>query len=107
MVKYRHPKRYLLNAVKDLATGQGDVRSRLLNIYYDLLIELREEDFPKELQKEYNHIVDGLTKKGARINLKGEITITNVKNTMKHIYNSTGSKIAERIVNLYFKLQNY
>ncbi len=43
-------------SVIDLATGRGDVRSRLSNIYNDHLHILTERDFPEELREDWKWI---------------------------------------------------
>ena len=68
---------------------------------------LKKGDFPIELQEEWNWIYKNLTKRGPIKSYNGEVLYGSVHNTMSHIRNSTGSTIAYKIVDLFFKLQNH
>ena len=47
-----------------------------------------------------------MTKEEPRYLSNGKMLFSSIENTMKSIHNSTGSKIAERIFNLYINLQD-
>lgn len=86
-------------AINDLAIGEGDIRSRLSDIYGNYFYKLNENDFPQELKNEWLNIIDSMSKLGSRV-LYGKQIHTPVENTMMRIKNKTGSRIAERIIGL-------
>lgn len=94
-------------SVIDLAVGEGDVRSRLSNIYYDHLHVLREQDFPDEFKREWASIDKALNAKGPRIDQDGEVYVGSLSNTLNRIRNKTGAKIASDIVLLSQNLRAY
>ncbi len=87
----------LSDAVIELATGPGDVRSRLYSILPKILI-LSGHSLPPELKKELNWIQDKLTEKD-----KTQYGY-DLGRTLRRMRNNTGSKIAERIVDLQFRV---
>lgn len=103
-MKYNYAKSELREVIKILATGENDVRKRLISIAS--MIKLKESDFPTELQKDWTWIIKSLTKKGPQYLSNGKILFPSIENTMKSVRNSTGSRIAERIFNLYINLSN-
>jgi hypothetical protein len=88
----------LSDAVYKLATGPGDVRSRLYSILPKILI-LSEHSLPPELKKELNWIQNKLTEKN-RTQYGYDLG-----RTLRTMRNNTGSKIAERIVDLQFRVE--
>jgi len=103
---YLYIQEKLSMAVYELAIGKGDICSRLLDAFHEL-VTLTPENFPPELQEDWNWIYKNLTKKEPTRNSKGEVIFGSVQNTLSHIRNSTGSKIASRILDLYYRLDNY
>jgi hypothetical protein len=89
-----HAVEKLGTAVRLLAVSPGDVRSRLKHAGREILI-LKADDFPGELRRDYEWIRHQLTRYEAKA---GEGTLIA---TMERIKNTTGSKIAERIVELH------
>ena len=87
----------LSDAIIILATGPGDVRSRLYSILPKILI-LSPFSLPAELKKELNWIQDKLTEKN-----KTQYGYDRGR-TLRRMRNNTGSKIAERIVDLQFRV---
>ena len=85
-------------AVETLATGPGDVRSRLKSAGITLA-PLRAREFPEELRKDFEWIMEQLTRYDP-VGSEGSIEAT-----MKRIQNSTGEKIAKRLFALYGKVQ--
>ena len=100
MKSYSYAREKLFEAVYALAIGQKDVRSRLINAYL-ACHTLQIENFPKEFQKDWKCIIKELTNSGHVLNHKGEVLIGSVENTMSSIKNSTGSKIARKLFDLY------
>lgn len=90
---YIYAKRKLGEAIECLVTGSGDVRSRLL-VAHKKLLALSEDDFPSELVAEYNQIKSEFIRCGT------------VAVTLREIRNATGSKIAERILNLKARIDS-
>lgn len=88
----------LSNVVYELATGTGDVRSRLFSILPKILF-LSGHDLPPELEKDLDWIRYKLTEKN-----KAQYGF-NKGRTLRRMRNNTGSKIAERIVDLQFRVQ--
>ena len=82
-------------SVRALAVGKEDVRQRLGEMAFTLL-PLRVEDFPAELQTEYESISKLLHK-----HLSQQDNKTAVETTCEHMKNATGAAIAERIFELY------
>ena len=90
----------LSKAIRLLAVLPGDVRSRLL-VAFNEFHPLKEDDFPPKLQKHYRWVIKQLTKRGPMLNHKGEAYRGSVENTLSHIRNSTGAKIADRLLMLH------
>lgn len=86
-----------------LATGKGDVRSRLIVVYH-CTHTLKSEDFPSIHSAEWLSIINALTRKGPIYNVDEEVLVGSAENTMKHIQNRTGEKIAKRIEKLYWQI---
>lgn len=101
---YAHEK--LLHAIYSLATGTGDARSRLWNAYQGFH-PLQEKHFPEHLRKDWRWVMDSLTKYDPIYDYKGRLTTGSVEATLKRIRNSTASKIAQKIVYLYFEVDSY
>jgi hypothetical protein len=103
---YLKTYRILEEAIRDLACGEGNVRSRLIEMYVSTDFHiLDEEHFPEELMSDWSFIIHALTKQGEKkVGLK---TIHPVHNTMDKIMNKTGVKIAEKIYELKEKIEHY
>lgn len=89
-----------------LATGQGDVRSRLYFAYLRVG-GLTKDDFPKEFQKDWEWIVSELTKYGPTYKPNGDLWQGALEHTLDRIRNSTGRKIAEKIFDIGWRLNTY
>ena len=85
--------------VDSLTISEPDIRKRLSDafVYIHTLVSA---DFPVSLQNDWNWIMNELTKYDALYNSKDEVILSSVDNTMGKIRNSTGSKIAKRILTL-------
>ena len=88
----------LNRALVALATGRGDVRSRLEPAAM-ALDPLQATDFPAQLQADFRWIMEQLQRYEPN---RGE---GRIKATLQRIQNSTGEKIAHRIVELHEKVQ--
>ncbi len=98
---YHYALEKLRNAVRTLAVAPGDVRNRLIKAYLQCHT-LDESHFPSKLKKKWRFIEKNLTKSGPVCKeWNGELWIGSVENTMDHIYNKTGTKIARQVYDLY------
>ena len=91
----------LTNTLECLATHLGDARQRLL-VAYPCFMTLRTHDFPPEYKEEWDWVWAELTKFGPIIDHKGNVSRGSVENTMHRARNSTASKIAKKIYELYW-----
>lgn len=98
---YAHEK--LLGALESLATGPGDVRERLLAAY-ETFHPLTRSHFPPHLRKDFGWVLNQLRKREPIYDYKGRLTRGSVEETLRHIKNATGAKIATRIYRLYHAL---
>jgi len=90
-------KNILLEAIFYLATAKGDLRERLKSV--DALY-LEDKHFPNELQPKWNQVLKILSKFPSERNQKGEI-IGTIQTNLNKMKNTTASKIATAIVELY------
>lgn len=81
-------------AVYRLAIGPGDVRSRLREAF-DEFHPVQSSLLPEDIKKEYDWIFEQLTKRERRFERDSRLDAT-----LYRMWNSTGVKIAERIVKL-------
>jgi hypothetical protein len=93
-------------AVFYLAIGQGDVRRRLKSAYMKFHPVTRD-DFPPHLRDDWDWIINQLTRFGPVNHPDGTVVIGSVDNTLNRIKNSTGAKVAEKIVSLQSELEDY
>lgn len=102
-LRYAYPSEKLYQAMHTLATGKGDVRSRLLCAFMGFHT-LNEGAFPPEFREDWKWVMEQMTKYGPLIDHKGEVWRGSVENTMNRIKNTTGEKIAEKIFNISWEL---
>ena len=105
--KYQNPYSYavekLTNALECLATHPGDVRKRLESAYHSFYV-LSADNFPPDCREEWSAIINELTKYGPTYKPNGELWFGSIHNTMLQIHNSTASKIAKRIYDIYWRV---
>ena len=94
-------------SIIDLATGPGDIRSRLHYIFMNHLHVIDEHDFPNELKKDWNAIIKALTKKGPVKDEEGKIFSGSIQNTLRGMKSKTATKIANDILVISDKLRGY
>lgn len=104
MHRYGYTKQQLCLYVKHLATAPGDVRERLWQGFIHYGLRLTETDFPAEGYNEWLWICNQFEKKEPVYGHGETVRIGNAENSMKYIRRSTGTKIAEKIVGLYFRM---
>ena len=91
------------SALCSLATGPSDVRARLRSAYRHFH-PVRKKHLPEHLQKDYKWVLDQLTRFGPAIGRDGKVIRGSVEETLRRIHNSTGVKIAERVLYIYHEL---
>lgn len=82
-------------AVRDLATGPGDVRERLRGAAPSLLFVVQSRNLPEPLRAHWEWSQSQLTRRPARHKHEGTLD-----STLAKMKNATGAKIAERIVDV-------
>jgi len=93
-------------AVHYLAVSPGDVRRRLKRAYREFHA-VSENDFPAHLRDDWNWIKNQLIRFGPVLHADGTVFVGALENTLGRIKNSTGTKIAERIISLHSELESY
>ena len=91
------------DALHSLATGPSDVRQRL-RYAYSHFHTVRNKHLPEQLKIDYKWVLKQLTRFGPVIGRDGNVLRGSVEETLNRIRNSTGSKIAERILHIYHHL---
>ena len=94
-------------AVIDLATGEENIKVRLLGVFRNRLHIVNEEDFPDSLKDDWIWIKRKVTKDGPEIDSDGNIYFGSIENTIKAMRKKTGSEIAGKIVVFSEKLRAY
>ena len=89
-------------ALGELATGPGDVRGRLYQAYFPHLIGMTPEQVPKHLKEDVAWIRAQLT----RLPLPGS-GMDPISATLSRIRDSTGVKIAKKIVSVEDALRRF
>lgn len=104
MPDYSYAKEKLNTAIYVLATGRYDVRSRLFSAYLGFLT-LKEDDFPEEFKEDWKWIMSKLTKNKPLRDYKEDIIEGSVQQSLKHMQNRTGAKIACKIYEIHEGLE--
>lgn len=102
--QYAH--QLLSQTVDTLATGAGDVRSRLWEAY-SVFHPLTPKHFPEPLRKDFEWVMKQLTKREPYINSEGEIQKGSVQVSLQHMRNSTGIKIAKKLLQLHYAIDSH
>lgn len=106
MFPYNYALEKLSNAVRILATGEGDVRSRLWPAFLEFHT-LQVKDFPLPLQADFDLILKELTKREPQDQLDRLEWATegSVQANLRRMINRTGSRIARKICDLQFHVE--
>lgn len=104
-MKYDYVKSKISDAIFELCTGQEDVRHRLLSAA-EATISLTHNNFPPDLLPLWIKIHAMLTKYGPETDAEGKILEGAIKNTLRKIRNSSGTKIAKNLYQLNIELQS-
>jgi hypothetical protein len=105
-LEYSYALEKIGEAVRVLVTGHGEVRARVTGAFLPM-VALKSTDLPPEFRKDWDWIYTQATKYGPAKDETGKVYRGSVANTMWHLRNSTGSKIASRIWTLYSELDHY
>ncbi len=89
------------SAVRALATGPGDVRSRLLGAYL-IFHTVGREDLPSSLRRDFQWIVRMLTRREPRWKDGGRLQAP-----LARMQNRTGARIARKIVDIEYAFESY
>ena len=101
---YAHQK--LRETIYSLATGPGDIRKRLVMAHRGFFT-LKKENFPKELQSDWEWVLKELKKFGPLLREDGSVFRGSVEHTCSKIKNKTGVKIANKILDMYIYLKQH
>ena len=93
-------------AVYELATGPGDVRGRLYQAFFPHLIGITPEHMPEHLKEDMAWIRRQLTRLAFPGSSHSAID-SSVSATLSRIRNSTGVKIAKKIVSVEDALRRF
>jgi hypothetical protein len=96
----------LAETVDMLAIGPGDVRSRLLDAYA-VFHPLTTNHFPDHLRTEFEWVMKQLTKRKPYLDSDGQIIKGSVQVSIESMRNSTGVKIARKLLELHYALEDY
>lgn len=91
------------DALSSLATGPYDVRQRLRSAYWHFR-PVNKTHLPEELHDDYQWVLNQLTRFDPVIGRDGKVLRGAVDETLDRIRNTTGSKIAQRILYIYHQL---
>ena len=122
--KYWYAYEKFSRAIYTLATGAGDVRSRLLYVFFDPLLVIQSKQLPEDLREDLIWIKKKITKfkekwPGQLKKLEGwenkdpmfkekfpNLYPNPVEATLNRIRRSTGVEIAQRIFKIYDSLDS-
>jgi len=122
--KYWYAYEKFSRAIYTLATGAGDVRSRLLDVFFDPFLVIKPKHLPEDLREDFLWIKKSITKykekwRGQLEELRGwekkdpmfkekfpNLYPNQIEATLSRIRRSTGVKIAERIFKIYESLDS-
>jgi hypothetical protein len=122
--KYWYAYEKFSRAIYTLATGEGEVRSRLHDVFFDPLLVIEPKHLPEDLRGDFVWIKKSITKYkerwgGQLEELRGwekedpmfkekflNLYPNQIEATLSRIRRSTGVKIAERIFKIYESLDS-
>ena len=105
--RYDYADEKLKSVYQNLATGEGDVRSRLVN-NFDVLARIRpQEDLPPCLAHQLTEIRDLMTFEPPLRRPDGTVLRTSAEQSMRRSINRTAARIAKKIVDLKVDLDRF
>jgi hypothetical protein len=96
----------LLKVINILATDPGDVRSRLLAAH-ESFHPLTPDHFPEHLREDFSWVMAQLTTQQPQLDHEGNVRKGRVQVSLGRIRNSTGAKIAQRLLALHYAVDAY
>lgn len=105
MKKYGYVIGKLRETIHSLAIGPDDIRERLIQAYRGLW-DIREEHFPKELWADWVWVMNKLKNVKPEVREKYSNQISSVELRCRSMRKKTGVKIAEKILEIYLKLND-
>ena len=102
----QYANQLLSRTVDTLATAPGDIRSRLL-LAFEAFHPLTPAHFPEPLRKDFEWVMKQLTKHEPYVNYEGDVKKGSVQVSLEHMRNSTGVKIAEKLLQLHYAIEAY
>jgi len=105
--RYEYADEKLKSVYQNLANGEGDVRSRLVD-NFDLLTRIRpQEDLPPDLAHQLSELLALMTLEPPLRRQDGTVLRTSVEQTMRRRTNRTAARIAQKIVDLKVDLDRF
>jgi hypothetical protein len=101
--KRRHAVKYLTDAFETLATGTGDVRSRLLLASMSF-VNTQREDFPIEKQRLWDEVMKTIERFEPYFETRSGAFLNSPKNATWGMRNITAHRAAKNIVELYWSV---
>jgi len=93
-------------AVRALAVGEEDSRHRLGWAARKIMF-LWPDDFPGQFRAEGVKIMSDRSARGSMLGSDGTMIYDAIQNTVLHMRKKTASRIAQRILTLYFEVDHY
>jgi hypothetical protein len=103
--QYNYAIQKLTEAMECLATHPGDIRRRLTRAF-EILAPVTTDRVPPECRDDWSWILQQMVRFGPVFDGDGQIVSGALENTMSRIRNHTGSKIAMRILELYWSMSH-
>jgi hypothetical protein len=104
--RYDYADEKLKAVYQNLATGEGDVRSRLVS-NFGVLTRIRPQDLPPDLAHQLSEILALMTFEPPLRRPDGTVLRTSVEQTMRRRINRTAARIAKKIVDLKGDLDRF
>jgi Ni2+-binding GTPase involved in maturation of urease and hydrogenase len=112
MYKYSYALEKFSRAIYSLATGEADVRKRLLLVFQGDLLMITNKHLPKKVHKEYQWIIEQVTKYDEKSKGYNEYFKTpegkydhllpgRIEATLHRMKNKTGVKISQKIFHIW------
>lgn len=104
-IDYSYTLEKLTQAMAVLTIHHGDARERL-NAAFLNFHTLKQEDFPKHLQKKWKWVIKEITKFGPLLDHEGKVWRGSVENTLRRIRKKSASKIIAVIHQIYWEISD-
>jgi hypothetical protein len=101
--KRRHAAKELTDAIETLATGTGDVRSRLLTASVAILLTQRD-DFPESKRAIWDQVIKTVSRFEPYFETRSGAFLNTPKNATRGMKNITAQRAAKQIWDLYWSV---